>query len=459
MSQAITSTVCTTGGCNYTDVQTAIDNSSPGDTLDIYAEFFNGEIIIDRDIILQGAGETLTSLYYGASRVITINANVTVTINDLTILGGFGVDSGGGIKNSGNLTVNRTTISQNHAFISGGGIWTEGPMTLRNVTLDANSADVGAVPWGMGGGIFVAYKADLTSNNVVIIDSTISNNRACKGGGIYNGLSNITLFRTSITDNIVGMAGVTGFCDVQVTFARGGGIYNVGGSPATTLTGKIQINKSLIAGNYSEVFGGGIFSEDGGKISLTNSTISGNSVGTTVGNGAGMSNGAAIYIDDYSGTNTKVVLNNTTVTDNDHLTANPANGSAIYVSEPIAGANPTIHFRNSIVAEQASGADCGSFTGLSFISNRFNAEGGTSCGFGNWGDQQNAAPGLLPLTDNGGLTMTHALPAGSSAIDAADPTGCKADTNATGVVNFLLRRDQIGSLRTLNVCDMGAYEY
>jgi hypothetical protein len=37
------------------------------------------------------------------------------------------------------------------------------------------------------------------------------------------------------------------------------------------------------------------------------------------------------------------------------------------------------------------------------------------------GDQINTDPMLGPLQNNGGLTLTHALLAGSSAIDAGDP--------------------------------------
>ena len=56
-------------------------------------------------------------------------------------------------------------------------------------------------------------------------------------------------------------------------------------------------------------------------------------------------------------------------------------------------------------------------------------------------------PFLGPLADNGGFTQTHALGAGSSAIDAGDPSFCPA-TDQRGVVR------PIGS-----GCDIGAYEY
>jgi hypothetical protein len=62
-------------------------------------------------------------------------------------------------------------------------------------------------------------------------------------------------------------------------------------------------------------------------------------------------------------------------------------------------------------------------------------------------DQVVADAGLGPLADNGGPTLTHALLAGSPAIDAADGAVCPAT-------------DQRGVARPQGAgCDVGAYEY
>ena len=52
---------------------------------------------------------------------------------------------------------------------------------------------------------------------------------------------------------------------------------------------------------------------------------------------------------------------------------------------------------------------------------------------------------LGPLADNGGPTLTHALLAGSPAIDAADTAVCPAT-------------DQRGVARDA-ACDVGAFEF
>ena len=70
-----------------------------------------------------------------------------------------------------------------------------------------------------------------------------------------------------------------------------------------------------------------------------------------------------------------------------------------------------------------------------------------------------ADPKLSPLQNNGGPTQTHALLAGSPAIDAGDSNGCRDNTGA------LLQTDQRGLPRATDgngdgkaACDIGAFE-
>ncbi len=74
------------------------------------------------------------------------------------------------------------------------------------------------------------------------------------------------------------------------------------------------------------------------------------------------------------------------------------------------------------------------------------------------GDQVGTAgspidPGLTPLADHGGPSLTHGLLAGSPAINAGDPAGC---TDSTGAP---LTTDQRGFPRPVGpACDIGAFE-
>src|SRR6185436_14858548 len=63
-----------------------------------------------------------------------------------------------------------------------------------------------------------------------------------------------------------------------------------------------------------------------------------------------------------------------------------------------------------------------------------------------------ADPLLGPLQNNAGFAPTHALLAGSPAIGAGDPTGCKDGVGVT------LHADGRGAFRPTSGCDVGAYE-
>ena len=62
VAPAATWTVCASG-CDFNTIQAGINGSISGDRLDIAAESFSEQITIDKNITLDGAGETLTSIY------------------------------------------------------------------------------------------------------------------------------------------------------------------------------------------------------------------------------------------------------------------------------------------------------------------------------------------------------------------------------------------------------------
>jgi len=160
-----------------------------------------------------------------------------------------------------------------------------------------------------------------------------------------------------------------------------------------------MINSSTLNGNSSHSFGGGISCY--GTLTLSNTTISGNNAGT----GGG--------IDIYGG---------------------------------------TAALQNSIVANSSYGGDCyGSLT-----SKGYSLSSDNTCAFNGTGDLNNTNAGLGPLQNNGGPTQTMALPSGSPAVDAGNPSGC---TDGQGQ---LLKTDQRGQSRPdsedTGGCDIGAYE-
>ena len=101
----------------------------------------------------------------------------------------------------------------------------------------------------------------------------------------------------------------------------------------------------------------------------------------------------------------------------------------------------TANVVNTII-DNNTGGDCsGAVTSLGH-----NLDSDNTCGLAGAGDISNTNPFLGPLQDNGGHTFTHALLAGSPAIDSGDDTAAPAT-------------DQRGVARPLGAAsDIGAYE-
>lgn len=91
----------------------------------------------------------------------------------------------GGIHNGNGLTViNESTIDNNDAvFFDGGGIYGNGIILLYNSTVSNNRALSAEDSFSSGGGIYVTQ---ICNSNLVVVNSTISGNRAnVRGGGVF----------------------------------------------------------------------------------------------------------------------------------------------------------------------------------------------------------------------------------------------------------------------------------
>ena len=236
---------------------------------------------------------------------------------------------------------------------------------------------------------------------LTLTDSTVSGNTAtgpyAYGGGIGS-YGPLTLINSTVSGNTAG---------------DGGGIWHEG-----TLT----LTDSTVSGNTAD-HGGGI--HNGGTLTLINSTVSGN----TATSGGGINN---------SGSSTVTLINST-------VSGNSAAGGG-----GIRNLLGTVTLTNTLVDD-----DCQVSEGSSIVSLGHNIESpGDTCGFDQATDQVNVTPEQLnlgPLEDNGGPTMTHALGAGSVAIDAIPAEDC---VDADGQP---LTTDQRGLPRD-PMCDIGAFE-
>jgi hypothetical protein len=427
----------------------ASNNGSGADNIDLPSGFYSltlggtnedGAAVGDLDVVgtttIRGVSPNLTVIDATGlgDRVFHVLEDGNLTLENAKVSGGTAVGEpvqrkGGGIfvdgidHNEGTVTLMNSTVSGNSAS-EGGGIFSYGTVTLTSSTISGNSAPIGA---GIESSFACAFGC---AGTLTLTDSTVSNNG---GDGIRERGGPATLTNSTVSGNDGYGIRTSGAATVTVTNSTvsgndGGGIFNHGTYRETST---LVLMNTTISGNGAA---GGAGLRNRGTATVTNSTISGN-------NYTGISNYGGTY---HSGTAT---VTNSTISGNQGGIRNYDTATLTLTNSTISSNqwsiwNPgLVTLTNSIVAS-AVGDNC-------FVSGSIVDGGGNLADDATCGSIPATAPAdiaLGPLADNGGPTQTHALLAGSVAIDAipcADPPG----TDQRGVV-----RPQGAQ------CDIGAYE-
>jgi len=360
--------------------------------------------------------------------VLTLVSELAIT-DSLTITGGGAsttiIDGNRGARpdsrvlvlGSGvTVNISGVTIRNGGAGDIGGGVFNAGTLTLTNSTVSGNNADEN------GGGIY-----NDNGGTAMLTNITVSGNNAAEdGGGIFN-FGTLTLTNSTVSGNNAG--------------DDAGGIFNVTGGTA-------MLTNITVSGNNAADGGGGI--RNSGTLTLTNSTVSGNNAGQ---------NGGGIY--NFLGTAKSF---NSTITDNRSDADLNGTGVGGGVHNDAAA---SFSFQNTILAGNFETQLVGSV----FVATTGECDGTITSSGNNLmknydtshctiiGNPLLADPKLSPLQNNGGPTQTHALLAGSPAIDAGNPNGCLDTTGAP------LQIDQRGLPRATDgngdgtvACDIGAFE-
>jgi CSLREA domain-containing protein len=292
----------------------------------------------------------------------------------------------------------------------------------NDVAVDTCTAGSGDDTIVLGAGEYVLSIAGTGENASLTGDLDILNSVTIEGFGqaIVNADSIDRVFHLmgTITTKLNGLT------------ITGGNPGNSGGG-GVVVSGTASITNSTISGNSAGSGGGVVVS---GIASIINSTISGNSAGSGGLGGGFFVTGIATII-------------NSTISGNSAYHGGGVmcfDGSSVSMGGTILDGN---------ISSGGYGPDCANqvatFNSLGYNMISDISSGG--CLFSAIGDQTDTDALLLPLADNGGPTLTHALHPLSPAIDAGNPS-------CTGT-------DQRGIPRPLDggsgssVCDIGALEY
>jgi hypothetical protein len=303
---------------------------------------------------------------------------------------------------------------------------TPGDLTLQYVTLSGGTSLAGGLSLAHGGtasiknsiisgnGLPFPYAFGVSNGGTLTIEnSVISSN----GDGVNNG-GTLTIERSTISGNTG--SGLSNGADLAIENSTISSNSNGG----VTNSGHLTIANSTISGNTSNSSGGGV--SNSGTLIIENSTISGNRAN----HGGGVSNSEYCYFVCYPGSGI-LTLNNSLIAGNQAAVA------------------PEIENLDIVNANHFNLFGANGNAGVS----------GFTPGTTDIVPSVPLAQILGPLQNNGGPTQTHALVAGSPAIDAGDPNGCRYSQGA------LLQSDQRGFPRDVDGnndgtarCDIGAIE-
>jgi len=391
----------------------------------------SGDLDISSELLIVGAGPDTTIVQgNGADRVFDIGSGAVASLAAVSVRGGGGVDLGGGIRNAGALAIEACRVEQNGgegslAVRLGGGIANTGTLAITGCALRDNQAGASSGQRAIGAQGGALYNLLITAINA----SRIENNRvvgAASGGNAGGGV-----FMNSPAVTQIAISHLQGNSAPQ-----GGAIAMLGG--------ELLLNASALLQNASTNDGGALRLA-GGTATAVNATFSGNTANA---------HGGAIALAAGSAD-----LRNVTITQNQANAdaAGSGDGGGVYLS------SGTLSARNSLVhgnLDAGSGnrhVDCsGAMSSVGYLW----LGDATGCVLtAGEGDQVGVDPLLGALADNGGATLSHALPIGSPAIDAGNPAGC------LGTQDLPLRLDQRQRLRPVDGngdgsarCDVGAFE-
>jgi hypothetical protein len=430
----------------------------------------NGGSIVLNDLTMRGGrSSSYGGALYTGGRPVTLNRVVFDDNRAVTYAGAVATSSQGGL-----LVANDCTFTNNQTNGQGGAI-VASPATISNSTFTGNSAVYGgalyyhqgsganfnitdstftgnhaAASAGIGGAIYYSGTANIhrsrfegnsagstnSSGGAIaglgtlnLFDSLLNDNEANEGGGLHLSNCNVTITRSTISNN-------------QALTHFGGGIY--------FNTGSGTVSASTINGNTAGIDGGGLWTSNI-NLTLANVTVDSNTSGQY---------GGGIYYQSFSPKT--LTVNNVTVTGN--VAASQGGGIFRYDFDG------TISAKNSIIALNTSNINnapniyaptAGTFTSLGY--NLIGVKDGAN--FTNAaGDQTGTSanplnPLLGPLQNNGGTTFTRALLAGSPALDAASPSlpGSGGDACETTDQRGI-SRPQDANNDGVAICDVGAFE-
>ncbi len=228
---------------------------------------------INGSTTISNASFTENSAFDSGGAILNLSDSINITNSTFSA---NSADDGGAIANQGTLTLTDSTLSNNSAD-DGGGVANSGTLTITRSILLSNSVFLA----GAGGGIM-----NFETGTITVTDSSITNNSADNGGGLFNfgtaNFTNSTIAGNSVSTNGGGVSTwywltLTNSTIVGNSAATGGGVFNLG--TLTTTNATFSENSAATGGGIYNGMPIPEFPEFAGTLNFSNTIIANSTVG------------------------------------------------------------------------------------------------------------------------------------------------------------------------------------
>jgi predicted outer membrane repeat protein len=418
-----TQTVCASG-CGYSTIQAAVNAASNGDVIlvNVNGAITESGITVNKNITIRGLGMNTTFIQGAAtrgaatSRVFYISGG-SVNIENLTIR--YGKETSNALQNGSgsgmlidgtgtSVTLNNVNIKDNDCVtFTGAGITLTGTSTVLNIYNSSFDGNTVASTSQSGGALY------LSAGTVVAKNTVFNNNTVPSSGGAIFLSGSVTASFTNCT-----------FSNNSSTAGSGGVLYGNSGNPVFT---NCTFNNNTASGQ------GGALRV--GPATLTNCTFYQN----TASQGGALFRSGSSYTSPLSFVNCTVVSNSAT---------GASGGGGLYYNSP----GGSIVMVNSVFSGNtaSTGADMYVSSGAYLTTNQKNYVVSPAFGASATTFTYNSGANLSGvLANNGGLTKTMAITAGSVLIN----------NGAASVAGVTIPDKDQRNYQRSGTLDIGAYEY